>query len=145
MRPWATVATIAALGFVAALTLLPRRFVAPLHELFLMWTDAHAQQLLAWFPQADTEQVLNAFLFAPLGAALALLFGRRLWPAAVLVCFGLSAAAEYAQMRIPGRVSDPHDIAWNTLGAAVGTAVVAVGYLLAAIARRVAAATRRAG
>lgn len=145
MRPWATVATIAALGFVAALTLLPRRFVAPLHELFLTWTDAHAQQLLAWFPQADTEQVLNAFLFAPLGAALALLFGRRLWPAAVLVCFGLSAAAEYAQMRIPGRVSDPHDIAWNTLGAAVGTAVVAVGYLLAAIARRVAAATRRAG
>jgi len=145
VRPWATVATIAALGFVAALTLLPRRFVAPLHELFLTWTDAHAQQLLAWFPQADTEQVLNAFLFAPLGAALALLFGRRLWPAAVLVCFGLSAAAEYAQMRIPGRVSDPHDIAWNTLGAAVGTAVVAVGYLLAAIARRVAAATRRAG
>lgn len=145
MRPWATVATIAALGFVAALTLLPRRFVAPLHELFLTWTDAHAQQLLAWFPQADTEQVLNAFLFAPLGAALALLFGRRLWPAGVLVCFGLSAAAEYAQMRIPGRVSDPHDIAWNTLGAAVGTAVVAVGYLLAAIARRVATTTRRAG
>ncbi|MBN9174104.1 MAG: VanZ family protein [Microbacterium sp.] len=145
MRPWATVATVAALGFVAALTLLPRRFVAPIHGLFLSWTDAHAQHLLAWFPQADSEQVLNAILFAPLGAALAVLFGRRLWPAAVLACATLSAAVEYAQSDIPGRVSDPHDIAWNTLGAAVGTAIVAVGYLLAAIARRVAAATRRAG
>jgi hypothetical protein len=142
-RPWAVVGSIASLLFIGALTLAPRWMVAPLHGRFLTWTDAYAQPLLAVFPQADTEQVLNAVLFVPLGAALAVLLGRRLWPLAIVAAFAVSTAAEYAQLDIPGRVSDPHDIVWNTLGATVGAFAIVAVRLLASLSRRAARATRR--
>jgi hypothetical protein len=136
-RAWATVSALAALGVVALLTLAPRRIVAPLHGLFLAWTDTHAQPLLAWFPQADTEQVLNAILFLPLGAALALLLRRRLWPLAVIAGVLVSAAAEFAQRSIPGRVPDVGDILWNSVGAAVGAVIVTLVRVVAAVGRRI--------
>ena len=72
----------------------------------------------------DAERLLNTLMFVPLGATIALLLHRRLWPLAILVGFAMSAAVEYAQPTIPGRVPDAADVFWNTVGAAIGVVLV---------------------
>jgi VanZ family protein len=37
---------------------------------------------------------------------------------------------ESAQGSIPGRVPDPADVVWNTLGAAIGVIVMALGRVI---------------
>jgi VanZ family protein len=142
-RLWAGAAAFSAAGFVAALTLAPRAIVAPLHSLFTRATDAATMRLLVPVGYLDLDQALNTMLFVPLGATLALVLGRRAWPLAILAGFALSATVEYAQATIPGRVPDPQDIVWNTLGAAAGALVVGLAYGVAALSRRVRAARSR--
>lgn len=79
--------------------------------------------------------MLNMVLFVPLGATLALLVGRRAFPVAVLAGFALSAAVEYAQASIPGRVPDVADVLWNSLGAATGAILIAVPRAVGAFVR----------
>ena len=112
-------------GLVTALTLAPRWFVAPLHEAFMRLSDA-VTPASVWIPWDDTERLLNTLLLMPLGATIALLLSRRLWPLAILAGFALSATVEYAQAWIPGRVPDPEDVFWNTLGAAIGVAIAVI-------------------
>jgi VanZ family protein len=128
---WAAVAT----GAVLALTLAPRSLVAPARGAFMRIVDVLAGPVVAGMSYDELESILNALLFVPLGAALALLLGRRLWVLAPLLGFGLSFAVEYAQTRIPGRVPDIHDIVWNSVGALAG-AVVAALLRLASRSRR---------
>jgi glycopeptide antibiotics resistance protein len=64
----------------------------------------------------------NILLFAPFGAALALL-GERLWTA-VLTGFFTSAAIEIVQVFVPGRTSATDDMILNTLGTLVGYLLV---------------------
>ncbi|MFG6401209.1 VanZ family protein [Microbacterium sp. P04] len=131
-----TLAALMAVAAVAALTLAPRRIVAPARGGFMRLMDAVAQPLLAWMPSGEAERVLNTLMFLPLGAAIALLLSRRLWPLAVLAGFALSATVEYAQASIPGRVPDPNDVFYNTVGAAIGVVVVTlVRWLAAAVGR----------
>lgn len=125
-RLWAAAAVASAAGVVAALTLAPRSIVGPLRSLFTRMADAAAAPLVEWMSYGDQERLFNALLFVPLGATLALLLGRRLWPVAIIAGFALSAAVEHAQGTIPGRVPDPQDIVWNTLGAAAGALAVAL-------------------
>jgi VanZ family protein len=61
-------------------------------------------------------------LFAPLGAALRALGRRR--AATAGVGLALSTAIELAQLAIPGRTTSTADVIWNTLGAAVGWALL---------------------
>jgi hypothetical protein len=128
---WAGVAT----GAVLALTLAPRSIVAPARGAFMRIVDVFAGPVVAGMSYDEVESILNALLFVPLGAALALLLSRRLWILAPVLGFGLSFAVEYAQTRIPGRVPDVHDIVWNSVGALVG-AVIAGLLRLAARPRR---------
>ncbi|QIG39902.1 VanZ family protein [Microbacterium sp. 4R-513] len=144
-RLWTAVAALSALGVVSALTLAPRSVVAPARALFERVTDAAAAPLLDALPYADPDRVLNTLLFIPLGATLALLLGRRSWPLAIVAGFALSAAVEYAQATIPGRVPDPDDVVWNTTGAAAGAVAVGILLLGAALARGIARAVRRSG
>ena len=126
---------MAAALMIGALTLAPRAVVAPARGAFMQVVDAVTAPLL-WIPVGEAERVLNTLLFVPLGAAIALLLTRRAWPIAILVGFALSAAVEYAQLSIPGRVPDRDDVLWNTVGAAIGVVAVTVPRLLiAAIAR----------
>jgi hypothetical protein len=145
LRPWTVAAAASAVSAVAALTLAPRTVVAPVRALFERMTDAAVEGLFGWVPFADLDRVLNTLLFVPLGATLAVLVGRRLWPLAMLVGFAMSTAVVYAQAGIPGRVPDQEDVLWNTCGAVLGA--LAVGLVFAALrrARAVTRAVRRSG
>lgn len=135
-RAGRTIAALLTIIVVAALTLGPRAFVAPARGEFMRVMDAATAPLLVWIPYADAERVLNTVMFVPLGVTVALLLRRRHWPLAILVGFAMSAAVEYAQRSIPGRVPDPSDIFWNTAGAAIGVVVVTACRLVAGLVRR---------
>jgi hypothetical protein len=129
------VAAAFAIVAVAVLTLGPGAFVAPARGAFERVLDAAAAPLLQGIPYGDAR-LLNAALFVPLGAAVAMVLGRRQWILAILVGFAVSAAVEYAQRAIPGRVPDPEDVFWNTLGAAIGVFAVVVVRLIAGVGAR---------
>ena len=72
-----------------------------------------------------SEFVANIALFVPFGVLVSLLLPRR--PAWTVIALGLatSVAIELAQLLfLPHRVSDVRDLVANTLGTAVGVAVV---------------------
>lgn len=129
-------AAAAAAIAVTALTLAPRALVAPARETFMQLVRPVMVPLLGGISAAEAERILNTLMFVPLGAAIALLLGRRAWLLAILAGFVLSATVEYAQLSIPGRVPDRDDVLWNTVGAAIGViAVTAPRIVLAARAR----------
>ena len=64
------------------------------------------------------ERFLNLFLLVPLAVFLWILFLRISLKVAFAICLLTSLVIEIAQLRIPGRVSDPIDVFTNTLGAA---------------------------
>jgi glycopeptide antibiotics resistance protein len=73
------------------------------------------------------ELLANIALFVPFGILVSLLWPRR--PAWVVVALGLatSAAIELTQLLfLPHRVSDVRDLVANTLGTAIGVAVLLV-------------------
>jgi hypothetical protein len=137
-----TIAAALAVTAVGILTLAPRSLVAPARGAFLTAVDAASAPLLAWLPFGDAERVLNTVMFVPLGATVALLLGRRWWPLAILTCSAVSACVEHVQGSIPGRVPDPADVLWNTVGAAIGVAVVTVVRLIGGAVRSLRRADR---
>ncbi|WP_345799994.1 VanZ family protein [Microbacterium sp. AZCO] len=142
-RPRA-VAALAAVIAVVALTLAPRSIVAPARSLFMRATDLAVGPLLQQLSTLEVERTLNAILFVPLGLAVALLLGRRAWLLAIPFGLAVSAAVEFAQERIPGRVPDPQDVFANTAGAALGALLVGAFFAIRAIWRRVRRGRRRA-
>ena len=79
----------------------------------------------------------NIAVFVPLGAALAVATlptravigqrtrsGKRRWLAIVAAGFLLSLSIELAQLAIPTRATDVDDVILNTLGTAIGAAIV---------------------
>ena len=129
-------AALIVLAVVAGLTLAPPSIAAPARRMFVQAMVAIAEPIVLWIPGGLTERTLNTLLFVPLGATVALLLRRRLWPLAIFAGFALSTTVEFAQTSIPGRVPDPSDVLWNTVGAAIGVALVAVPRLIAARTRR---------
>lgn len=130
------VCAVTALSVVALLTLAPRSIVAPARGQFMRAMDAVTSPLLVWIPYGDAEQILNTMMFVPFGATIALLLHRRAWPFAILTGALLSAAVEYLQESIPGRVTDPADVLWNSVGAAIGVALVTMPRMLGAAVTR---------
>ncbi|MFD4957509.1 VanZ family protein [Microbacterium sp. NPDC058389] len=120
---------------VLVLTLAPRSVVAPARGAVMALAERLAAPLVADVGYLQLESGLNALLFVPLGAALALLLGRRLWVFAPLLGLVVSFAVECAQVRIPGRVPDLQDVAWNTMGATVGAAAAALVLLRGRVRR----------
>lgn len=118
---------------ITALTLAPPSIAAPLRGAFLRSVAEVGE--FGWMPFREVDDLLNVLLFVPLGATLALLLARRWWPLAIVVSFALSAAVEFAQRSIPGRVPDGDDVLWNTVGAAIGVLAVTIPRLAIAVAR----------
>ena len=82
------------------------------------------------------EFLANVGLFVPLGMFVLLLVGTRLWLVAFTVGIVLTSMIESVQREIPGRVSDPRDVAANSIGMFVGIAVAIVLTLPATLRRR---------
>ena len=74
-----------------------------------------------------TEFLANIALFVPFGILVSLLWPRRSPWTVIALGLATSAAIELAQLLfLPHRVSDVRDLVANTLGTAVGVAVLLV-------------------
>lgn len=110
-------------GVVLAVTLAPRALAAPARRHFMDLAHLIAGPMLAPMSFGQVESLLNALLFVPLGAALALLLSRRLWILAPMIGLAISITVECTQELIPGRVPSAADILWNGVGALAGAVV----------------------
>lgn len=130
-HPILSLLTLAYLGFVGLVTLTPGGAQPDYAAL-----AARALARLRRYPDLDPltsrlsveriEFLANIGLFVPLGAFLLLLVGSRLWLVALAAGVVLTSMIESAQQAIPGRVSDPRDVAANSIGMFVGIAVTLV-------------------
>ncbi|MFC0682197.1 VanZ family protein [Lysobacter korlensis] len=144
-HPLLSVVTFVYLGIVGWLTLGPQ----PLDDeanglLFRVLEYLDRNPSTAWVSYNGLEFTANIAMFVPVGLFFLLLLGRSSWFVAVLAGVGLTFAIETAQLFLPERVSDPRDLASNSIGALVG--VVAALIVTTPKARRLKreAAERRA-
>lgn len=114
----------AVLTAVVALTLAPRAIAWPARTLVLEALDRLPPSWSAPMGEMGADVALNIAFFVPLGAAVALLLPLRWAPASLPLCALVSLGVEILQVGVPGRVPDADDVVSNTLGAAIGTAVV---------------------
>ncbi|MGE4061850.1 MAG: VanZ family protein [Rhodospirillaceae bacterium] len=80
-------------------------------------------------PLRKTDAVLNIVLFVPLGGLAGRIMFRQAppllrWLGVVVSGLALSAAIEVSQTFIRGRIPSLFDVGFNTLGAAIGAAMV---------------------
>ena len=127
-HPLLSLLTLLYLGFVGLVTLTPGSDSPD-------WSDLAARALarLRRYPDLDpltsrlsverVEFLANIGLFVPLGVFLLLLVGTRLWFVALMAGIVLTSMIEGVQQAIPGRVSDPRDVAANSIGMFVGIAL----------------------
>lgn len=126
-RPLLAVATAGYLALVGWLTLGPQPLDQSgrglLHR-FIRFLSGDNK--LDWITYALVEFTANVVLFVPVGVLFVLLVGWRRWWLAALLGIALTASIEFAQLFLPGRVSDPRDLASNSIGAGIGVALVLV-------------------
>ena len=140
-HPFLALLTLLYLGFVGVVTLTPGSGTPDYYDL--------ARRVLARlqrYPDLDPltsrlsieriEFLANVGLFVPLGVFLLLLVGSRLWLVALMAGIVLTSMIESVQREIPGRVSDPRDVAANSLGMFLGIALAMVLTLPATLRRR---------
>ncbi len=134
------------LAFVAWLTLTPQAVATESISVIYRVLDALQRRgYLLSVDDNELEFLANIALFVPVGMFLLLLFGTRLWWLALMASFAMTAAIEFAQRSIPGRVPDERDLLANGLGAIIGVLVALVLTLPAALRRRRQRRARRAG
>jgi VanZ family protein len=130
-HPFLGLLSVLYLGFVGLVTLTPGQGQPDYYAL--------AERILARmqrYPDLDPltyrlsperiEFLANIALFVPLGVFLLLLVGTRLWWVALAAGIVLTSMIESVQGIIPGRVSDPRDVAANAIGMFVGIALALV-------------------
>ena len=124
-HPFLSLLTLLYLGFVGLVTLTPGQDQPDYSSL--------AGRILARlerYPDLDpltsrlnierVEFLANVGLFVPLGVFLILLVGTRFWLVALAAGIVLTSMIESIQRQIPGRVSDPRDVAANSIGMFLG-------------------------
>ncbi|PRY69680.1 VanZ like protein [Glaciihabitans tibetensis] len=135
-HPFLSFVTLAYLGLVGWITLGPQPFEGDSDG--LIWRLLRVLQRYEatdWINYSRLEFGANVAMFLPIGLFFLLLFGRRLWWLSVLFGVGLTVSIEFAQLFLPGRVSDPRDLLANSAGAFIG--VVAGLVLTASKARAI--------
>ena len=127
-HPFLSIVTLAYLAFVGWVTLTPGSEAPTQSDLVLrVLARLQGYDHLSWLTYDRAEYLANIALF--------LLFGSRLWWLAVAAAIAMTSCIETVQKSIPGRVSDEHDIAANTMGAVIGVAVGLVLTLPATLRR----------
>ena len=140
-HPFLSLLTLLYLGFVGLVTLTPgsgqpdyadlaRRVLARLQR----YPDL--DPLTSRLSIERIEFLANIGLFVPLGVFLLLLVGTRLWLVALAAGIVLTSMIESIQRSIPGRVSDPRDVAANSIGMVIGIGLALVLTLPASLRRR---------
>jgi VanZ family protein len=140
-HPFLSLLTLLYLGFVGLVTLTPGSEQPD----YSAWA-ARVLARLQRYPDLDpltsrlsverVEFLANVGLFVPLGVFLLLLVGTRLWLVALAAGIVLTSMIENIQREIPGRVSDPRDVAANSIGMFIGIALAVVLTLPSALRRR---------
>lgn len=130
-HPFLSLLTLLYLGFMGLVTLTPGSDSPNYSDL-----AARVLARLQRYPELDRltihlsvdriEFLANIGLFVPLGVFLLLLFGARFWWVALAAGIVLTSMIEQVQKQIPGRVSDPRDVAANSIGMFVGVFVAIV-------------------
>jgi glycopeptide antibiotics resistance protein len=133
-HPILTLVTAAYLGVVAGLTLtpMPQNGRDSILWRFVKFFERFPQT--RWLDFPTVEFLANVAMFLPLGLFLLLLLGRGRWWLAILFGVGLTVTIEFVQQFLPSRVSDPRDLAANSIGVTLG--VLAALVVTAAKARR---------
>lgn len=139
-HPFLGLLTLLYLGFVGLVTLTPSSDSPDYYDL-----AARVLARLQRYPELDPltsrlsveriEFLANIGLFVPLGVFLLLLVSTRLWWVALAAGIVLTSMIETVQQEIPGRVSDPRDVAANAIGMFLGIAVAVVLTLPATLRR----------
>ena len=139
-HPFLSLLTLLYLGFVGLVTLTPASATLDYSSL-----AARALVRLHRYPDLDPvtsrlsvqrlEFLANIGLFVPLGVFLILLVGSRFWWLALAAGIVLTSMIEQVQKEIPGRVSDPRDVAANSIGMFVGIALALLLTLPATLRR----------
>ena len=138
-HPVLSAITVLYLGAVAWLTLGPQPIgLVRAAGVFRLLALFQRHTATAWITYPAIEFAANAAMFVPIGVLLLLLAGRRWWWMAVLGGFGLSASIEFAQLFLPGRVSDVRDLVSNSIGALAGVLVALLLTWPEAVRRRAA-------
>ncbi len=140
-HPFLSLLTFAYLGFVGLVTLTPaseQPDYSALAERVLARLERYPDlaPVTARLSVERVEFLANIGLFVPVGVFMLLLFGSRLWWAALAGGVALTAAIETAQRSIPGRVSDPRDVVANSAGTVIGVLLALVLTLPGTLRRR---------
>lgn len=139
-HPVLSTLTVLYLAGVAWVTLGPEPYDARTSGMLWRFLDFFGEhEATDWITFDRVESIANVAMFVPLGVFLVLLFGRRRWWLAILLCVLVSCAIEISQgALLPTRVSDLDDVVANSSGGALGalTGVVLVSISLARRARR---------
>ena len=140
-HPFLSLVTLLYLGFVALVTLTPgneQPDYAGLAGRVLARLERYPElePVTSRLSVERVEFLANIGLFVPLGMFVLLLVGTRLWLVAFAVGIVLTSMIESVQREIPGRVSDPRDVAANSIGMFVGIAVAMVLTLPGTLRRR---------
>lgn len=140
-HPFLSLLTLVYLGFVGLVTLTPGSDQPDYADL-----AARVLARLQRYPDLDPltsrlsieriEFLANIGLFVPLGVFLLLLVGSRLWLVALAAGIVLTSMIESIQRSIPGRVSDPRDVAANSIGMVIGIGLALVLTLPGTLRRR---------
>ena len=140
-HPVLSLLTLAYLGFVALVTLTPasdQPDYSALAARILARLERYPDlaPLTSRLSVERVEFLANIGLFVPLGVFLLLLVGTRLWFVALAAGIVLTSMIENIQRSVPGRVSDPRDVAANSIGMAIGLVLAVVLTLPATLRRR---------
>lgn len=148
-HPFLSLLTVLYLGFVGLVTLTPgsdQPDYAGLAGRVLARLERYPDldPLTSRLSVERIEFLANVGLFVPLGVFLLLLVGTRLWLVAMAAGIVLTSMIESVQREIPGRVSDPRDVAANSIGMFAGIVLAVLLTLPAAMRRRRERAVRQA-
>ena len=126
-HPIVSLATFAYLGFVAWATLGPQPLDAGNSSLLWRALEVFSRyESTDWITYQRVEFTANIGMFVPIGMFFLLLFGRRMWPLAIIAGVALTCAIEFVQRYLPDRVSDVSDLIANSLGTLVGVIFVLI-------------------
>ena len=140
-HPVLSLLTLAYLGFVGLVTLTPasdQPDYSALAARILARLERYPDlaPLTSRLSVERVEFLANIGLFVPLGVFLLLLVGTRLWFVALAAGIVLTSMIENIQRSVPGRVSDPRDVAANSIGMVIGLVLAVLLTLPATLRRR---------